>query len=138
VKLENGTTAHFKLSDELSIPTDPILIHKEALRAPARFAFWAYQTERALAEVRKQERCLTEEEGKMNLGYRKWIKDDTDDMPTEAMVKARVDSDREINSMKIHLNAARKQYSLLRATRDSVDHRVYVLRALVAQKPERQ
>jgi hypothetical protein len=132
ITLESGEQVTLHPDNELKIPTDPILIKKEALRAPAQLAFWAYQTERALKEVRNTEYELAKKEGDMSLVYRQWYLKEKATY-TEDMIRSRLSVDAEVDALRKQLLVARDLYGVIRATRDSVEHRVYVLRKIIGQ-----
>lgn len=136
IHLENGEYVSFSMDEELRIPTDPLEVLKEARKAPARLAFFAYQAERQLSNVRKLEIDVAEEEGFCDLVTRKWYDEHTSEEYTETMVRSRVAIDKKIKSSKMTLNSARMRYSILRALRDSLEHRLYVLRKIVGQESD--
>jgi len=135
IRLENGEKVDFSWETELSIPDGPDEQLRAARKAPARLAFFAYQAERMLHKVRTLEGELAENEGLADLTWRKYYEEHTSEEYTEQMIRSRIAMDGKVKTTKINLNYARKCYGYLRALRDSLDHRVYVLNALVGQKP---
>ena len=130
--LEDGRKATFNLADELAIPTDPDELRLEATRAPARYSFWSYQTERALSAVRKQEKRLAEAESLAHLLWVKYYKDHTaESYISNDTIRAHVAKESDVMSARIHLNSLRREYGMLRAVRDSQDHRTRMIHKLV-------
>lgn len=128
--LESKATVVFTPDDEMAIPTDPAEMRQAALRAPAQLAFWSYQTERALRDVRQTEYELTKVEGEMSLVYRQWFLSQKNTY-TEDMVRSRVSVDAKVDALRNQLLTVREIYGIIRATRDSVEHRCYVLRKII-------
>lgn len=132
LKLEDGRKATFRIADELAIPTDPDQMRMEATRAPARYAFWSYQTERALAAVRKQEKRLAEAEALTHLLWTKYYKEHTaETYISNDTIRSHVAQESDVMSARIHLNSLRREYGMIRAVRDSLDHRTRMLHKLV-------
>ena len=136
VKLENGALLAVVPSAELTIPDGLHEQFEEARKAPARLAFWGWQMERQLYEVRKFEAELAALEGETSLTYRQWYKEHLFEEYTEGVIRAHVDYDPKVKSAKIRLNYARKCYGYLRALHEALSHRLFVLRKLVAQEPD--
>ena len=132
IRLEGGEDVEFDLAEELHVPTDPDLVLAELRAIPARLAFWAYQTERALGVVRNVEHELGKVESENDLIFRKWYDEETDETYTEAMIRARVSLDEKVKHLRVKLNGARKNYGILRSARDAMEHRSFVLRRIVA------
>jgi hypothetical protein len=132
--MEDGTHCTFRWSREVVIPADLLAQKREYLRAPAQIAFWAYQTERALRDVRDKEKALAAKEGEMNLVYRQWYTSENQEY-TEGQIRARVDTDGVVATAREDLNSARNMYGTLRSLRDAVEHRVHVLRQLTTHFP---
>lgn len=135
IKLENGTEVVLQPREELRVPTGPDEIRDECREGPSRLAFWAYQENRALSKVRTIERELAKLEGQTNLVYRKFLTDEGEPV-TESIIRSRVDIETEVETKRIQLNAAQTNYGFIRATRDALEHRMYVLRKLVANDAE--
>lgn len=134
VKLENGSTVEFNRKEELSTEDGTLALLRQARDCPARYAFWAYQSDRALAVVRRLEVEVAELEGETYLVYRKWYQDETDeDYISDGMIRSRVASDDRVITIRKRLNRARKQYDMLRTMRYAQEHRCYVLRRLIAR-----
>lgn len=132
--LEDGTKARFNIAREIAIPSDDTLV-RTAKRAPARFAFWAYQTERALARVRSEERKLAQVEGRTYEAFRRLFVEDGLDI-TEPRLRAGVDQDPVVRAARCKLNDLRRQHGLLRAVRDAVEHRTWTVRALLQRRED--
>ena len=131
VKLENGEEVWLNLAAELYIPDDVDELIEATTRAPARYAFWAYQTERALRRVRELERKLIDKEGHANLFYRKYYDGRAEDF-TEDMIRSSVDISSEVKVLRRRLNTARYDYGIFRSMRDSMDHYNNNLRRVLA------
>ncbi len=132
--LEDGTTHDFDLDREIEIPDDPREVWRQLVKAPARFAFWAYQTERALKSVREREQLLDTQTGKIDLIFRqayldKWLGKGGEF--TETTIKSQVATDREVIMSRKSLDAARYQHGLLRAVKEAVGQRIFILQSLV-------
>jgi len=134
VVLEDGRTVKARMADELAISDDPDILRKQARTAPARLAFWSYQTERALHALRVGERVVATQEGEAYVLQRRYIDEHTTDVPTEANIRARLDILPELNSEKERLDRLRRQYAVLRSLRDALDHRARILQRLLAPK----
>lgn len=130
IKLESGEVVTINPAKELKVPTDPISLQRELARAPAQLAFFSYQAERAHAEVRRLERAEEKTSGETSLTYRAWYKAEGASV-TEDIIRSRVGIDSKVCAARDDLINARNLYGVLRATRDAVEHRVYVLRKLV-------
>lgn len=133
IRLENGEAVKLKVEREVRIPTDPDRLIEAARKAPARLAFWAYQSERALAALRKQERETARVEGFTYQVYRKVYEEDGQE-PTEAMIRAAVDQDPKVRTARIALSSRKTEYGTLRAVRDAVEHRSWMLRSLLQHR----
>lgn len=130
--LEDGRKATFHIADELAIPADPDALRIEATRAPARYAFWSYQTERALSAVRKQEKRLAETEAEAHLLWTTYYRDHTaETYISNDTVRSHVAKESDVMSARIRLNSLRREYGMLRAVRDSLDHRTRMIHKLV-------
>lgn len=133
VRLENKEEITLDLAAELEIPTDPKAMIEAAHKAPAQVAFWNYQTERALARLRKAEAALAKEEGTQLLVYRQWYLTEECEMPTGATLRARLDTDTKCRRFRVALMARKTEHGHLRAVRDAVDHRAWMLRTLIGK-----
>lgn len=132
ITLENGEKVDFDLATELRIPDDLDDLRAAARKAPAQLAFWSYQAERALDKVRRQETETLKCEGIDYLAARRYYQDEVGIEPTHRIVQSNLDSGcPKTRRARIALADARKQYGLVRAVRDAVDHRVSMIRALV-------
>lgn len=138
IKLESGETVTVKMAGELDVPDDPRLIMREAKRAPARLAFWSYQTERALARLRAKEREHGKAEGEAYVKCRGYVQGTIVDIATEPNVRAHLSAfeTHELKTAKDDLAAAQIQYGVLRALRDASEHRSHLLRRLIAHEFE--
>lgn len=137
--MENGEQVTTSIAAELEIPDGPREREREAARAPARFAFWAYQTERALAALRLAERRVEEAEAVEYQMARSWIAEHTTvEVPTEANVRTRMllVQSGPLKTLKDSLAEAQVRYGVLRALRDASEHRSHALRRLTAQHNE--
>jgi len=131
IKLENGEEVELDIASETYVPTDSEELAEAARRSPAKLAFWAYQTERALEDLRRQEQHLVQYEGRNYDLYRVYFTDEQAVDPTEAMIRAKLDQDSEVRRWRLALRRRRREYGLLRAVRDAVDRRDSVLRTLL-------
>lgn len=142
--LEDKTEVTLNVSEELRIPEGSIPIWKASRKAPARYAFWAYQTARALASVRFTEQLLVEKSAEVNTVMRRAISDGDMDgvlgMTVEAhhygVVDSMVNQDKEVKELARRLMKRREMYELLRAIRDAMEHRTFILRKMLNQSPE--
>lgn len=133
IKLENGQEHVFNRKEELSTPDGRLETLRAAREAPGRYAFWAYQADRALNAVRRLEIDLSRIEGETYLVHRKFLQDHTDeDYISDHMIRSHAAIDQKVTTAKIKLNRARKQYNLLRSMRIALEHRCYFLRRLIA------
>lgn len=133
LKLENGEEVEFSIEREVRIPRSEKLLLEAARTAPSRFAFWAYQAERALHELRKSERECARVEGYNYHVYRK-VRSEEGETPTEPMIRADIDQDSRVKSVRIALSARKREYGVLRAMRDAMEHRSWTLRALLQRR----
>jgi hypothetical protein len=136
VRLESGEEVLFNLDDELAIPHDPEAIMDEAERAPAKTAFWAYQMERALREVRDRENDLEILEGEKYVSVRDHLMTHPDwrvVKPTDALIRSVLAQQDSVGDLREKLSALRESYGILRAVKDACEHRCFLLRKLIAQ-----
>lgn len=137
ILLENGKVATLRIKDELLIPDDPVALLREAKQAPARLAFWSYQAERALSQLRTFERQCASAAGHEYHLQRTFIVEHTDaEMPTEGNIRARMDNSPELNVQKERVETAQRRYGVLRAVRDALEHRSHLLRKLISREFE--
>ena len=129
--LEDGRKAAFNIAAELAIPTDPDEMRQAAIDAPSRYAFWSYQTERALSALRKMEKREREMVGYKTMEWWTYYQEYTAEYASRDVVAARVDTETDVQSARIRLNSLRREYGMLRAVRDSLDHRTRMLHKLV-------
>jgi len=134
IRLESGEKVTLKVRSEVRIPTDPIRMREAAIKAPAKLAFWAYQTELALSRVRKAELELARVEGREYQVFRAYYNEEGV-FVTEPLLKASVDQSPKVRAARLALNGRRREYGALRAVRDAVEHRTWTLRTLL-QHPE--
>lgn len=135
--LDNGERTTLKIADELAVPDDPVELMREAKRAPARMAFWAYQMERALATLRAKERSFAKCEGMEYMIARTYIQDHTEvEIATEGNIRSRVSQSPTWNAEKEEVERAQRSYGVLRAVREALEHRSHLLRRLIAHDIE--
>lgn len=134
IRLESGEDVRLNIARETRIPADPDRLKEAARTAPARLAFWAYQSERALAALRKTEREAARIEGYHYQVYRKLYEEHENVDPTEAMLRAAVDQDPKVRAARIALSSRKTEYGTLRAVRDAVEHRSWMLRTLLQHR----
>lgn len=132
ITLESGATVTVRPQAELAISDDPEEQARQLESAPARYAFIAYQEERALHAVRLLEAALKDVRSQQYLLQRKYIDEHTSDVVTEPHVAARVDAAPDVIEAEKALALGRKRYGVLRALRQGLDHRVRSLQRLVA------
>lgn len=132
IRLENGDSLRVDIARELHTPEDPVHLRHALARAPARFAFWAYQYERANAEVKKAEHALAQEEAVVWYMYKRDFDEKLGRNYYHNIVTQRVNADEHVLDKRRHVADAQKQAGILRALRDAAQHRIYVLRALAA------
>lgn len=136
ITLEDGERVKLRVRPEVTIPEDPVKMERAARRAPARLAFWAYQTEIALSRVRKAELALGQVQGLEYEIHRRDLMENQGRVVTEPMLRASLDHrSPQIRAAMIALNARRREYGVLRSIRDAVDHRAWTMRTLL-KKPE--
>jgi hypothetical protein len=138
VQLENKQAVSLNVAAELRIPDGPDAIIEAQRHAAERFAFWAYQTEIQMGRVRAAQRKLEMKEGQGDLTFRKYIMLECEWDVTEAGVNAMKDMDAAIGSLRVALNAARKEYGILRAMKEALNHRCFALDRLVARMADMQ
>lgn len=126
IKLENGEKATFDFAKEVSVPDVPLaeLCGLERTSA-ARYAFWAAQVARQRWEVRKRKRQLTKAEADADITCRKFVKEDTDYIPTERTVRSYVDSQPSVKGARSRFDEAEYQLEVLEAVRDAVHKRSF-------------
>ena len=134
--LEDGEVATFSLADEVRInqksyPADPEWIQKEAERAVARYTFWAYQTERALATVRTQELATARLRAAFYEPIRSGFRDIGEEYISENMMQSAISRTESVVEAEEELDGLRRQYGILRAVRDATEHRCFILRAML-------
>lgn len=138
--LESGERVDFDMEEQLCIPSDSDAVVREARRAPSRYAFWSYQTARALAVVRELEQKLDEAEADADLTYRRAYDeqmpgfDKTDGYYTESVIRSHVHRESDVRGAKIKLNTARRRYDDLRGIKEAMNHRVFILRKLLSRE----
>lgn len=134
ITLENGERVRFNIAREVAIPDDDLLVDG-ARKAAARFAFWAYQTERALAKLRTAERLLAEEEAVMYRIVREQFHKDGLET-TEPRIRAVVNGQPTVKTRQCKLNDLRRQHGMLRAVKDAVEHRTWTIRSLLQRRED--
>lgn len=133
VLLENGEEACLNVAREVRIPSDPDKMIEAARRAPARLAFWAYQSERAFTSLRKAEREANRVEGYTYQVYRRMYENEGE-TPTEGMIRAALDQDPKVRKVRIAVSSRKSEYGVLRSMRDVMEHRAWMLRALLQHR----
>jgi hypothetical protein len=136
VNLENGESISFELDAELAIPIDPAKIQDEAERAPARTAFWSYQTERCLHKLKTAERELEVLEGEKYVAVRDHLMTHPDwkvPKPTEAMIRSVLSQQESVGDLREKITALRESFGILRGIKEACEHRCFLLRKLIAQ-----
>ena len=132
ITLENGEQEEFDLEKELVIPRDQTALQKEARKAPKRIAFWNYQTERALSEVRRLERKLNYQESLARWNARINLKNQDYNYVSDDMVSTGVTmSNKRIRNLRKKLDEARERYGIMRSIREAVVNRSEIIRAMV-------
>ena len=137
IKLVNGKLVTFDLASELEVPRDPDDMREAALSAHSRLAFWAYQEQRALQAVRKQEKKLDEVEGHAHLLWRKYYDDLSTEFATNDMIKSRLSLEPTVQTERIRLQTFRYQYGVIHALKDSLEHRCHLLRKTALESTNR-
>jgi len=137
VRLESGQIRTFSIPQELAYPTDEDEILEAHRKAPASAAFWDYQTERALYDVRLYETGLEKLEGDARVVKRNALESICDSFVAESAVEAAVASDDYVYKQRNQLNDLRRQYGLLRSVRDAMVRRVSVLNRMADQIAQR-
>jgi hypothetical protein len=138
IELENHQKVALSAASELRIPDGPNAILAAQRTAPARYAFWAYQAEIQNGRVRALQRKLEMKEGQGDLTFRKYICMECEWDVTEGGVKALKDVDATIGGLRVALNRARKEYGILRAMKEALNHRCFALDRLVARMSDVQ
>jgi hypothetical protein len=137
VKLEGDKVVHFDPHEELLIPDAPREIKSEAKKAPARFAFWAYQAERVLAKVRELEAELDRAVAEADLIHRNWRAEEAGEY-REGEIRSYVQRDKPVVTLRRALKDTREHYGLLRAIKDAHEHRCKILQGLLYQSSIRK
>lgn len=136
VTLESGREETFAFLEEVGgyhpdYPEKPGDLADMTHRAIARYGFWAYQCERALARVRELEGAVDGVRAVHHEPIRQHFRDHGDAYISKERVQAAVSVAEQVVDVEERLNSARKQYGLLRTVRDATEHRCYLLRALL-------
>lgn len=132
IVLESGRKATFSIESELAVSGDPDDIYAQAQIAHSRFAFWAYQAERALSALRTAETAFAAIEGTRRFAYAKTIKDE-DRYASSAVIEGMLASDPEVQKGREGLNSLREHWNILRSVAAALDHRTHLLRRLLAR-----
>lgn len=138
LRLENGTTARFRIDSELEVPDDPVDLYDAVQKGHARFAFWAYQAARAQASMRRAERDLARLEARTYLAARAYLESIRPKLPyiEGARVQAQVDNDDDVNTARTEVDSLREHWTLIASVRDAIEHRTHLLRKLLNQDQE--
>jgi hypothetical protein len=137
IKLESGKIVTFDIASELAIPRDPDEMREAAMNAHSRLAFWAYQEQRALQIVRQQEKTLDEVEAHAHLIWRKYYDDLSTEFATNDMIKSRLALEPTVQSARIRLQSFKHQYGVIRALKESLEHRCHLLRKTAIESTNR-
>lgn len=134
--LEDGNTYVFRMADEVPpIPEDPRELLSELRKSASRLAFWAWQEQRALGQLRQVERTLAEREGIEYRTVRRLLSEHGDmEMPTEGNIRAMLAFAPALKTEKDLLAEAQRRYGQVRALREALEHRSHSLRRLVNQQ----
>jgi len=147
IVLESGQRVFFDIHKEIhdypaGYPAKPSDVLDAAQTAVERFAFWAYQTERVLANVRAAERSLARARAMSDDVVRnecaKQAKCGQIPYISEALVEAALAKLPDVIAAEEGLDDLRKQYGMARAVRDAVEHRLYVLRSMLRNEAKPQ
>jgi len=133
IRHDNGSEAEHNLTSVLHIPTAPDDVLKSAREAPALIAYWGYYTERALGVVREQERQVAAVEGEMAFAFRNDGMNHIDFSITESAVREFVDQNAIVRKARETLDNLRREYGIVRAIRDAVEHKSFVLRKMISR-----
>lgn len=139
VKLDNGKVVIFNLADELRSPSDPVELMKAARRAPERLAFWGYQAAMARAAMKEAERQYDLAYAKADMIQRHSLSESSGEY-TERVIRSLVehsdfpDVQADAKSRRKEYIEAERNYEVLRAVANAVEHRSNTLRALVRKR----
>ena len=133
VILENGQHVKFSVAKELSLPDDPDGLLHAARHAHERYAFWAYQTERALKKVRAEELKCDDTDGHFGMHYRRYLLESHEFNVTETAVSDCKSMNKDVKSARAQANAARHTYGVFRSMRDAMRHRCFIVTRLVGR-----
>lgn len=135
--LENNQTVTFDVANEVAIPESFDAIYRAAINASAKYAFWAYQTERSLARVRLAEIELSQLEGEVYSTVRQAVAGKQ--FVESKVIQSVVDTNDDVIASRKALNDLRFTYGTLRSVRDAIANRTQLLNTLVAHaRPETQ
>lgn len=132
IAMENGKILMFNIHEELFIPVDADGIRKEASLAPSRYAFWAYQVERAFHRLREVEDEVRRSEGRTDLIYRKGLTFEFGEY-REGEVKSFVSVDGTLMKARRKLAGMKEHVGILQAVKEAHDHRCKILTRLVSR-----
>ncbi len=139
LSLEDGTEVTYNVALELAkIPADPVALYNLLIESPAQLAFWSAQHGRALRVARLLEKELAQHEGFCFYCYKTEMTNNLGNSFTDSSVKYRVDADEGVLDKRRQVVEAYAHADLLRAIRDSVEHRTYLLRELAARAGREQ
>lgn len=128
--MENEVSVTFEIASELGISDTDVGLAQDATTSAARYAFWAYQTERALLTVKECERDTADFEACTYLAWRKDGLLNHGGLPTEGYLRSMLDADRQVRRKREKLADVRHEYAIVRAVRDAVAKRHEILRTL--------
>lgn len=132
IRLESGKVAKLSIANELAISDDPDELFEQALSAHSRYAFWAYQAERAMAQLRQAEADFAKLEGDRRYRYEKVARDE-DRYTSAATIGGLVAGDPKLEKQRKGLIELRTHWTIMRAVADALDHRTHLLRRLIAK-----
>ena len=132
ITLESGRKQKFNIADELAVSDDVDELYRQATSAHSRYAFWAYQADRALTRLRVAEVEHATYCGEARYGFGKLLKDQ-DQFTSALTIEGTVDADPKVISQKNGLIELRSDWTILRSVADALDHRTHLLRRLIAK-----
>ncbi len=132
--LEDGSHVIFRVADELARPPDdPVALHRALVEAPAQLTFWGAQLARATRAAKIAEAHLKQDEAVVFYAYRSEFIEKLGHTFTDTLVRMRVDADEGVLDKRRQVVEAYAHADLLRAIRDGVQHRTYLLREIASR-----
>lgn len=129
ITLDNGDTVSLDPWAEVRIPDNLNLIPSELAKAPARYAFWSYQADRALRAVREQENEVKRIVAECGLTAREVIRQGQNDV-TEAKVREHVDVNKRVREAREKLIEFQAAYDMLKTVANAHNHRCFILQRI--------